>query len=81
MGTYIENNNRIKQKVILWFKRAYVISFNIYAWYWLFKLIFILHSTNLEEYLLWFFATTGMYFFVFDGNDIYLKNLHKIDKE
>ena len=81
METYQDTYKKIMPKVILWFKRAYVISFNIYAWYWLFKLIFILHSTSFEEYLLWFFATTGIYFFVFEGNDIFLKKINKIDED
>lgn len=81
METYQDNNKKIKTNVILWLKRAYVISFNIYAWYWLIKLIFILHSTNFEEYLLWFFATTGMYFFVFEGNDLFLKKINKADED
>jgi len=52
-------------------KRIYVIAFNLYAWFWLYRLIFIRES-GFEDYLLWFFATTGMYFFVLDGKDIFL---------
>lgn len=81
METHQDTYKKIQSKVILWIKRIYVISFNIYAWYWLFKLILILNSTNFEDYLLWFFATTGMYFFVFEGNDIFLKKINKVDEE
>ncbi|MGV4413728.1 hypothetical protein [Chryseobacterium sp. T1] len=65
---------RIKPKVNLTMKRIYVIAFNIYAWFWLFRQIFIRNSTNFEDYLLWFFTTAGMYYFVLDNNDIFFKD-------
>lgn len=65
-----ERNNRIKPTVILWLKRVYVIAFNIYAWYWLYRQIFIRNSTDFEEYMLWFFATAGMYYFVLENTDL-----------
>jgi len=70
---YKTNYNRIKPIIILWFKRLYVIAFNIYAWYWLYRQIFVRHSTDFEEYLLWFFLTAGMYYFVLDNHDLFLK--------
>ncbi len=61
------------KKVYIWLvkfiRRIYIIAFNIYAWFWLYRLIFIRES-SFEDYLLWFFATAGMYFFVLDGKDI-----------
>jgi hypothetical protein len=69
---------RIKKSVVKWVRRIYVIAFNMYAWFWLVRLIFIRHSANFEDYLLWFFATVGMYFFVLDGKDIFLKDIHKV---
>lgn len=63
----------IKPKVDLSVKRLYVLAFNIYAWFWLIREIFIHQSTNFEDYLLWFFTTAGMYFFVLDNNDIFFK--------
>jgi hypothetical protein len=63
----------IKPKVVLSVKRLYVLAFNFYAWFWIIREIFIRHSTNFEDYLLWFFTTTGMYFFVLDNNDIFFK--------
>ena len=70
---------KIKKRIIFWTRRVYVIAFNIYAWYWLYKLIFITNSTNFEDYLIWFFTTVGVYFFVFDGNDRFLKEINKVD--
>ena len=63
----------IKPKIILWFKRLYVIAFNTYAWVWLYRLIFIKHSSAFEDYLLWFFSTAGMYFFVLDSQNLFFK--------
>jgi hypothetical protein len=63
----------IKPKVILSIKRLYVLAFNIYAWFWLFREIFIRHSIKFEDYLLWFFTTAGMYYFVLDNDDIFFK--------
>ncbi len=65
---------KIKPKVNLVMKRLYVVAFNFYAWFWLFRQIFIRHSTNFEDYLLWFFTTAGMYYFVLDNNDIFFKD-------
>lgn len=65
--------NQVKHKIDLWFKRLYVFAFNIYAWYWLYRQIFIRCSTDFEEYLLWFFVTAGMYYFVIDNVDLFFK--------
>ena len=65
-----EIHDRIKTIIILWVKRIYVATFNIYAWYWLYRQIFIRQSTDFEEYLLWFFATVGMYYFVLENTDL-----------
>lgn len=81
MKTKEETRKIIKEKVIVWIRRIYVIAFNLYAWYWIFRLIFIYKSTNFEDYLLWFFATAGMYFFVLEGKDIFLKKISNLDKD
>lgn len=75
---YEEIYDKIKRKVDLWFRRIYVISFNCYAWFWLYRQIFIRHSDSFEDYLLWAFTTFGMYYFVLDGKDITLTGLKKI---
>lgn len=71
--SYTENFKQIEPKVILGVKRLYVFAFNIYAWYWLYREIFVRNSTDYENYLVWFFTTAGMYFFVLDNNDVYFK--------
>ena len=76
---YEEIYDRIKPKVNLAMKRIYVIAFNFYAWFWLLREIFWRHSTEWENYILWFFTTAGMYYFVLDNNDIFFKN--KSDEE
>ena len=40
---YNKSYNKIKETVDLWFRRIYVISFNFYAWFWLYRQIF--HKT------------------------------------
>lgn len=62
------------ERMNLWLKRFYVIAFNIYAWYWLYRQIFERQSTNFEEYLLWFFMTAGMNFFVLNNQDLFFKS-------
>ena len=64
-------DKRINEKIVKWLKRIYVIAFNLYAWFWLYRLIFIRES-GFEDYLLWFFATAGMYFFVLYGKDVFV---------
>jgi hypothetical protein len=59
----------LMNRVPKWLRRIYVLSFNCYAWYWLYRAIFVQHNTNFEDYLLWFFTTVGMYFFVLDNED------------
>jgi hypothetical protein len=70
-----------REKIIIFLRRFYVLGFNIYAWFWLFRLIFFEKSTNIESYILWFFTTAGMYFFVLDGNDEFLKKIHRNERE
>ena len=53
---------KIESKVNLYFERFYVLSFNIYAFYWLYKIVF-LPSYNWEDLLTWFFACMSMNIF------------------
>ncbi len=69
----------IRTFLVKWTRRIYVIAFNIYCWYWLYRLIFLWKSTNFEDYLLWFFASAGMYFFILDGKDLWLKDKKEFD--
>lgn len=79
----INNKEKIKEisiKVNLWIKRFYVIAFNIYAWFWLIRAIFFRESTSFEDYILWFFTTAGMYYFVLDQKDIWVTPAEFIKK-
>ena len=60
----------IRPKIILWFKRIYVIAFNIYAFFWFYREVFIRQSSDWEGYLLWIFATAGMLYFSLDNKDL-----------
>ena len=70
---YQEIKKKIEPMITLWFKRIYVVSGNIYCWFWLIRQIFVRHSTNFEEYLLWGFLTAGFYWFINDHNEIFFK--------
>lgn len=69
METREEVKAKVNKKVILWTKRVYVYSGNMYAWFWLIRQIFFRHSTNFEEYLLWFFLTAGFYWYTLDHKE------------
>ncbi|MGB3526196.1 MAG: hypothetical protein WBB32_09545 [Flavobacteriales bacterium] len=75
MASYKERYNqsfdRAAPRVNLWMKRLYVIAFNIYASFWIIREIFVREGTDWENYVLWFFTTAGMHFFVFDSKDIW----------
>jgi hypothetical protein len=59
---------KIEGKVNLYFERVYVLSFNIYAFYWLYKIVF-LDGYNWEDYLTWFFACMSMNIFFRENKD------------
>jgi hypothetical protein len=73
MSKFESDFDRIKLKLILWFKRIYVIAFNAYVWFWLYRQIFIKHSNSFENYLLWGFSVVSMFFFVKRNDDIFFK--------
>jgi hypothetical protein len=73
MSEYQDVYDKMKLKVILIFKRIYVVAFNFYAWFWLYRLIFIKQSTSFEDYLIWFFATFGMYIFILEHKEIFFE--------
>jgi hypothetical protein len=58
-------------------RQVYIAAFNIYAWVWLYRLIFVNDNSSFEEYLMWFFACVGMWFFVLDGSDKKLRDLYQ----
>jgi hypothetical protein len=50
----------------------YTYAFNLYAWYWLYKLIWVL-PFDWENIVAWTFACLGMWFFVLDTDDLAFK--------
>jgi hypothetical protein len=78
MSNFLEAYKSVNPKIVLFFKRVYVVTFNVYAWFWLFRQIFFRHSTNYEEYLLWGLMVFGMYMFGLDHQEIYFKKNKKI---
>lgn len=74
-GIYYKRIMKIASKII---RQVYVVAFNIYAWVWLYRLIFIKDNTTFEDFLLWFFACVGMWFFVLDGSDKKLRDLYML---
>lgn len=67
------NNNSFKttyKNIEFWCKKMYVWSANIYCWFWIIREVFWRKSTDLEPYLLWFFLSAGMYFFIRDNKDL-----------
>ncbi len=51
-----------------WLRKFFIITYNIYGWYWLYKIIFVLEQ-DWENYALWFFAMTAQVFFVLEGKE------------
>jgi len=68
---YAKVFNRTAPGINIWLKRLYVVAFNVYAWFWIIREIFYRNGTDWENYVLWFFTTAGMHFFVFDSRDIW----------
>jgi hypothetical protein len=56
----------------------YIIAFNVYSWYWIYKLIAIKPDSCWEDYLNWFFVTAGMHFFVINYQKILEKDIDQI---
>ncbi len=55
----------------IWARRIYVVVFNGYAWYWLYRQIFIRHSYDFEEWLLYLLTVIGMHYFVLDSKGLF----------
>ena len=70
----MDQKERIKYKVNMLFRIIYVLSFNIYSWYWLYKIAYVNVSTW-EDWVNWFFVTCGVHFFVIDYSKFWSKNV------
>ena len=78
-NSFKTNFDKLFPKGINFTRKLYVAAYNIYGWYWLYKLIFVLDS-DWESYLIWFFAMSGQLFFTLDNRDKlgikdYMKNI------
>jgi hypothetical protein len=74
----MKQNERIQYKVSILFRIIYILAFNVYSWYWLYKLIWVNTNTNWEDYVNWFFVTCGVHFFVIDYSKFWSKNVKSI---
>ena len=59
---------RYEKEAWRWIGRLYVISFNAYAFYWLYKHICVTSATG-EEWLQYWFAVVGMNYFYLDKKE------------
>lgn len=54
-------------KMMNFIRKFYILAYNIYGWYWLYKIIADPKDQyNWEAYALWFFAMTAQLFFIMD---------------
>jgi hypothetical protein len=73
----MNHQERINYKVNMLFRVIYVLAFNVYSWYWLYKIIWVNQSTW-EDWVNWFFVTCGVHFFVIDYSKFWSKNVKSI---
>lgn len=74
----MNNNERINYKVRMFFRIFYVLAFNVYSWYWLYKMIWINQSNTWEDWVNYFFVTLGMHFFVIDYKKFWSSDVKSI---
>lgn len=73
----MKKHERTEYKINEILRIIYILSFNIYSWYWLYKIIFI-NKSNWEDYLNWFFVVVGVHFFAKDHKKFWSKDVKKI---
>ena len=73
----MNQQEKINYKINMLFRVTYVLTFNAYTWYWLYKIIWINPSTW-EDWANWFFVTCGVHFFVIDYSKFWSKNVKSI---
>lgn len=67
----------IRYKLNMIFRIFYILAFNAYSWYWLYKIIWM-NQSSWEDYANWFFVTCGVHFFVIDYSKFWSKNVKKL---
>lgn len=73
----MNHKERINYKVNWLFRVIYVLTFNVYSWYWLYKINWINQSTW-EDWVNWFLVTGGVHFFVIDYSKFWSKKVKSI---
>ena len=69
----IKNNmKKIPQTWVTPIRFIYTYCFHVYAWYWLYKIFFVL-PFDWENLANWCFACIGIWFFVLDSGDLKFK--------
>jgi hypothetical protein len=74
----MNNKDRIRYRINMLIRIIYVIGFNLYSWYWLYKLIWIDESVTWEDWANWFFVVVGVHFFVIDYSKFWSKNVKSL---
>ena len=74
---FMKRNEEIEYKINMFIRIIYVLAFNVYSWYWLYKIIYVNISTWVD-YLIWFFVVAGVHFFVIDYSKFWSKNVKKM---
>lgn len=74
----MKHKEKIQYKVNMIFRIVYILAFNVYSWYWLYKLIWVNHGTTWEDWANWVFVTCGVHFFVIDYSKFWSKDVKSI---
>lgn len=73
----MEKKEMIKYKITMGLRIIYILLFNLYSWYWLYKIAF-LNDSNWEDWINWFFVTCGVHFFVIDYSKFWSEDVKSI---
>lgn len=73
----MNKKERSQYQVNMFFRILYILAFNVYSWYWLYKIIWVNDSTW-EDWINWFFVVCGVHFFVIDYSKFWSKNVKSI---
>ena len=76
-SNYQKEYNKAIPKIVNGFHEFYLGAYNIYALYWLYKIIWVL-PFDWENLAIWFFAIAGLYYFILDNRTkLGMENYHK----
>lgn len=66
MSKYTDDVKRRTRMFFKWSRKLYIAAYNVYGWYWLYKIVFVL-DFNWENYVIWTLAMFGQYYFAVDN--------------